>query len=201
MDNKNKHDDSLCRQVVKLVSLYARQEGLPREEAEECGLQFLAKELIRGGMEGLAILVASEDILRRKAHSFARSCAIRRTRKSHREVSYEALESAEQRGSRRVLVSQEPGPEERMMIADVMDQLLAALSELPLDQHQMFLYHFLEGKRLIEMQEETGRSADALWHALMRICKRLQKVLEGKGLTTAEIDDLRNMLDRWKDSR
>jgi DNA-directed RNA polymerase specialized sigma24 family protein len=179
----------------------ARKEGLPDVDAEECAMEFLSKMLIQEGMAGIAALTASPEKLQQRAQAFARRWAFRRRRKCRREVSYEEIEKAERDGARGALVSPEPGPETLVMVADLMDEILAALSELAPDRQSLFVRCCLEDRRLVDLQEETGRSADALWHALVLIRKRLQKVLEGRGLSAAEIAEYRNMLDRRNDLR
>jgi len=84
-------------------------------------------------------------------------------------------------------VARDLGPEELLIQAELFERLIAPLTELTASQQQLFARHILEATRLVDLQEETGRTPDALWQAMVRIRKRMVRLLEGKGVTSSEV--------------
>jgi hypothetical protein len=52
--------------------------------------------------------------------------------------------------------------------------------------------------RLVDLQEETGRTANALHVALVAIRKRMKRFLEGEGMDAKEIAEILSLLARLR---
>lgn len=79
-----------------------------------------------------------------------------------------------------------------------MECLLQALLVLTPGQQTLFVRHCLDHARLVDLQEETGRTASALGKGLHFIRKRMRKILEGEGIDAGEVADYQSMLDRFR---
>ena len=81
-----------------------------------------------------------------------------------------------------LLVSSDAGPEEKYLHKLLLDELEAALAELPEKQRQVFVAHELEGRSFKELAEETGVNLYTLIarkrYAVQRLRARMQKVHE-----------------------
>jgi RNA polymerase sigma factor (sigma-70 family) len=79
-----------------------------------------------------------------------------------------------------LLVSSDAGPEEEYLHKLLLDELEAALAELPEKQRQVFIAHELEGRSFKELSAETGANLYTLIarkrYAVQRLRARLQKV-------------------------
>jgi RNA polymerase sigma factor (sigma-70 family) len=85
-------------------------------------------------------------------------------------------------GFEEFLISSDAGPEEEYLRKLLLDELEAALAELPEKQRQVFVAHELEGRSFKELAEETGVNLYTLIarkrYAVQRLRSRLQKVHE-----------------------
>jgi RNA polymerase sigma factor (sigma-70 family) len=77
-----------------------------------------------------------------------------------------------------LLPSPDAGPEAAYARAVLLDEIEAALDELPSDQHAAFVGHELEGRSLKELAAEAGISVNAMvlrkHHAVLYLRRRLQ---------------------------
>jgi RNA polymerase sigma factor (sigma-70 family) len=90
-----------------------------------------------------------------------------------------------------LLPSHDGGPEARYARNVLLDELEAALAELPAEQRQVFLAHELEGRTFQEISEATGVNINTLLarkrYAVRHLRERLQEIrsefLSGPGCT------------------
>ena len=81
-----------------------------------------------------------------------------------------------------VLPSEDAGPEAAYARAVLLEELTAALGELPEDQRAVFIAHELDGRSFKELAAESGVSVNTLLarkrYALLHLRKRLQKIYD-----------------------
>jgi len=81
-----------------------------------------------------------------------------------------------------LLLSPDGGPEAVYFRNLLLDELEAALDELPLEQREVFVAHELEGKSFRQMAAETGVGINTLLsrkrYAVLRLRERLQGIYE-----------------------
>src|SRR6266568_4475349 len=81
-----------------------------------------------------------------------------------------------------LLPSAEAGPEAAYARGVLLDELAAALGELPENQRFVFVAHELEGKSFRELASETGVSVNTLLsrkhYAVLHLRRRLQNIYE-----------------------
>ena len=79
-----------------------------------------------------------------------------------------------------LLPSREAGPEARYARAVLLDELEAALEELPKEQREVFIAHELEGRSFKEIAAETGLSVNTLLsrkhYAVVHLRRRLRDI-------------------------
>jgi len=77
-----------------------------------------------------------------------------------------------------LLPSPDAGPEALYARSVILDELEAAVNELPVEQREVFVAHELEGRSFKEMAEETGVSVNTLLsrkrYAVLYLRRRLQ---------------------------
>ena len=81
-----------------------------------------------------------------------------------------------------LLPSPDAGPEAAYARGVLLDELDAALEELPAEQRFVFVAHELEGRSFRELASETGVSVNALLsrkhYAVLRLRRRLQNIYD-----------------------
>jgi RNA polymerase sigma factor (sigma-70 family) len=81
-----------------------------------------------------------------------------------------------------LLPSAEAGPEAAYARSVLLDELAAALGELPEDQRFVFVAHEIEGKSFRELASETGVSVNTLLsrkhYAVLHLRRRLQNIYD-----------------------
>ncbi|HYK41616.1 MAG TPA: sigma-70 family RNA polymerase sigma factor [Thermoanaerobaculia bacterium] len=81
-----------------------------------------------------------------------------------------------------LLPSREAGPEARYARGVLVDELAAALEELPADQRFVFVAHEIEGRTFRELAAETGVGINTLLsrkrYAVLHLRRRLQNIYE-----------------------
>jgi len=81
-----------------------------------------------------------------------------------------------------LLPSPDAGPEAAFARGVLVDELAAAIEELPAEQRLVFVAHEVEGRSFKELAEETGVSVNTLLsrkrYAVMHLRKRLQSIHE-----------------------
>ncbi|MBZ5662652.1 MAG: sigma-70 family RNA polymerase sigma factor [Acidobacteriia bacterium] len=91
-------------------------------------------------------------------------------------------EGAERLTLEELLPSPEAGPEAEYARSVLLDELDAALEELPEDQRDVFVAHEIEGRSFKEISAETGVSMNTLLsrkhHAVLHLRRRLQSIYE-----------------------
>jgi len=93
-----------------------------------------------------------------------------------------ALEHEEELGLEQLLPSADAGPEALFARKLLLEQLDAALEELPAAQREVFLAHELEGRSFRELAQQTGLSINTLLarkhYAVLHLRRRLQDIYE-----------------------
>lgn len=111
----------------------------------------------------------------------ARNRIIDRFRKK-REVQLPEMPDGEAGGYwlEEVLPSSEAGPEAEYARAVLLEELLAALGELPKEQREVFIAHELDGRSFKELAAERGVSVNTLLarkrYAVLHLRERLQTI-------------------------
>ncbi len=81
-----------------------------------------------------------------------------------------------------LLPSPDAGPEAAYAHSILMDELEAALEELPIEQREVFVAHEIDGRSFKELAEKTGLSVNTLLarkhYAVRRLRKRLQAIYD-----------------------
>jgi RNA polymerase sigma factor (sigma-70 family) len=81
-----------------------------------------------------------------------------------------------------LLPSPDAGPEAAFARSVLVDELTAAIEELPPEQRLVFVAHEIEGRSFKDLAEETGVSVNTLLsrkrYAVMHLRKRLQSIHE-----------------------
>jgi len=185
---------------VSLIALTcAGRAGLKGDYAEDCAQDFVKKKLYqRQDPMQEAQGAEAMDRLRQQARRFAQERAFQLFHTQRKQQSLEELQEQEAKGFRRALVSPDPGPEEIVLQAEFFYCLLSAIEGLLPQQQALWTRHFLEGVRLVDLQEELGRTESALWQALCRLRKSLRRLLAGEGMTPEEIADYLNILVQYR---
>jgi RNA polymerase sigma factor (sigma-70 family) len=84
-----------------------------------------------------------------------------------------------------LLPSTDVGPEDLLLRNAVLDELEAALDELPEEQRSVFIAHELEGKSFKEISAETGVSVNTLLsrkrYAVLHLRELLQSIYDDLG--------------------
>lgn len=186
VEHQSRLRDSLCQHILESVRAHAIREKLPGDHSEDCALEFLARKLTKGGFVSYPLSAAEETRLQSQAQVWARRYAFRLRRRRKREVLLTEIDATGECMVREP-VARDLGPEELLIQAELFERLIAPLTELTASQQQLFARHILEATRLVDLQEETGRTPDALWQAMVRIRKRMVRLLEGKGVTSSEV--------------
>lgn len=183
------------------LEVYARScaiaVGLQCDDAEDCMRDFVVMKLQQpqNPFEEAHALEGRERLLS-SAQQHARQYYYRCRSLHRREVSLEEMKAQQASSRRHELVCPSPGPEALVIQAELLDRLLGAIDGLLPAQQQLWVRYAVDGVALVDLQEELGRTDVALWQALARIRKRLQKVLEGEGITPVEVAEYRSMLSR-----
>jgi len=97
----------------------------------------------------------------------------------------EVLEDEGGRMLEDLLPSKDAGPDALYMRSVVLDEIEAALGELPASQREVFLAHEIDGRSFAEISAETGVSVNTLLsrkhYAVKRLRNRLQRVYDEAG--------------------
>ena len=200
-DVSSRKGETLCDQVVRLAGFCAVRRNLSAEDVEDCAMGFFTRKFRSTDLSGPAVTGEAQDKLQREAASFTRSYARQQWTRCRREVPLTGADGTEATGPLGRLVSKEPGPEERFLILELKEWIARALPSLTQTQLELFLRHFLEEVHLTDLQEETGRSEEALWKASTRLRTRLRGLLEVGGFNGDDLDRCLNRLDQLRGQR
>jgi hypothetical protein len=113
-------------------------------------------------------------------------------------VSLNGADGTEATGPAGQLVSREPGPEEAHLRTQIREHIAGVLVWLTPLQIDLYMRSFEQEERTIDLQEATGRSAEALWKARARLRTRLYKLLVASGMDDAMASALLNELERLR---
>jgi RNA polymerase sigma factor (sigma-70 family) len=98
------------------------------------------------------------------------------------ELPRDEAEEDESLGLDELLPSPDEGPEAAYLRTVLLEELEAALSELPAEQQEVFIAHEIEGKSFRQLAEETGMSINTLLgrkrYAVLHLRERLQAIYD-----------------------
>lgn len=98
------------------------------------------------------------------------------------ELHRDETEEDESLGLDELLPSPEEGPEAAYLRGLLLEELEAAVSELPVEQQQVFIAHEIEGKSFKQLAAETGLGINTLLgrkhYAVRHLRKRLQAIYD-----------------------
>ena len=171
----------------------ARRHGVAASEVEDYAREFLDAKLKSAGVAGTAILDGDIEQLMKEAEIWTAAKVLHERRERHRIIALSDNAAIEMLAS---LSSHEEGPEETALRNDVMAQILRATRMLTPGQDRLFRRHYIDRIRMVDLQVELGRTAQALGAALVKLRKHLRLALEADGLDTIAADSLLNMFDR-----
>jgi len=177
--------------LTRIAEQYAAQYVASSDYAADCSSEFVADKLVVWCSQDYDADLGSEHELRREAEAFARRYAYRRRRRRRKEQLQCETPNLE------TMASREPGPEEIVQRAALLGRLLRPLSQLSPERRFLFVRRILDEMRLVDIEAQTGRSANVLCKTVGRILDRLRRYLEGEALDAEEIEDYLSMLDAY----
>jgi RNA polymerase sigma factor (sigma-70 family) len=81
-----------------------------------------------------------------------------------------------------VMASRDAGPEAQYESSELVDELIAAIDELPPEQRTVFIAHVVEGRSFKDIAAETGVSVNTLLsrkhYAVVRLRRRLRSIYD-----------------------
>ena len=189
----------LGEQVVRIATECAKRCGIPENEVEDCAMNFMHRkfapeDLFRPAWRG----EEEQKRLTAMAETYARGHLVRLRKRAAKVVSLTGADGTEASGPAGQLVSREPGPEETLLRRQIKEHVARVLVWLTPAQLNLYMLSFEREERTIDLQETTGRSAEALWKARTRLRARLCKLLVASGMDDAVVADLLNELDRLR---
>ncbi len=179
-------------QILEIGQTAAAEAGLKGDYLTDCAMDFVAY-ITTAQKEREDI---PEETLTKKARIFARSVAYRL---QHHNRRVQSLAETAEDGKMHTMpepASRELGPEELSQSADFLRRLLEPLANFSPAQQHLFVERILRNKRLVDLAEETGRSANALAQSISSMIKRLQTMLEAGGIDMEEIRDYLSGIDQ-----
>lgn len=163
-------------QVLAAGYYQAMRLGLPREEAQDCAMDFVVHML---SMPMELSSAKSSAWLHRCAHNYAcnfgRSLARRRKRESAWDD--ELLQELPTSG---------PGPKTQFIRKEMWNQVIVALQNLTPDQREMFVRHHLRDESVPDLAKRFKRTPHAVEECLSNIRRRLPSLLQHQGWTEDE---------------
>jgi RNA polymerase sigma factor (sigma-70 family) len=183
-------DQMIAGQNERLTEAIRREQGrlrnfIRRRVADEADAEDILQDVFYEFIEAYRLMKPIEQV---GAWLFrvARNRMIDRFRKKKPEtfsaVHAAGPESGEPASLEELLPSPDAGPEAAYARSVVLDELDAALDELPEEQRDVFVAHEIEGMSFKELSEKTGVSVNTLLsrkhHAVLHLRQRLQTIYE-----------------------
>ena len=198
MREVDREKEAFCKEALALGRGYAFRAGLPREEVEDCSMDFLTKMLLHYEKADPAQPLPPNRL------PWLRTCARRHTlnfcRYRNLRLRLQAQDFAEEEQPT-PLVERLPTastPEKEMLWADFWEEFIEAIEQLEAAPEALFVAHYFEGRQAWELAERSGRTRDAVEQSLARSRRRLRKRLEALGWTEQSV---REYLLFWRCSR
>jgi RNA polymerase sigma factor (sigma-70 family) len=179
IDPMNEQDRRISQAIVREGSRLRKfiQRRVPDARDVEDILQDVFSELV----EAVRLLKPIEQV---GAWLFrvARNRIVDRSRKRGPDAPRSASSRGETSGIDELLPSREAGPEAMYARAVLLDELAAALYELPKEQREVFIAHELEGRSFKELAAQTGVSVNTLLsrkhYAVLHLRRRLRDLYD-----------------------
>ena len=178
--------------LTRVADESAARFGKSADRAEVCSSQCVTDKVMRWFTSDPGAELGADDELRAETDAFSKQYAFRRGRRRKRVQLFSETPNIEK------LASREKGPEEIVQCAGLLSRLLKPVPHLLPAQQRLFVDAILQQNRLVDLAQDTGRSADALCKAIRRILDRLRKFLEGDEFNDGEIEDCMSMLDEFR---
>jgi RNA polymerase sigma-70 factor (ECF subfamily) len=89
-----------------------------------------------------------------------------------------ALHEAFEQVDGQELPSEQPAPEQQLLIEEKLSRMASALASLPDEERNLLLQHEGEGARIVDLAERTGQTAAAVRTRIYRARQRLRATLE-----------------------
>ena len=169
--------------LLNIAYAYARHLGLPREESQECALDF------RLHMLRAQTVHLETAWVHRCARNFACNYlrAYIRRHQSERRFS-EQVVSRDQRLAGRA--ARGPGPRTLTLRNSFWEHVFATLQNLTSDQRELFIGYHLRQYSLTDLAQRTGRSLHAVEQSLYNIHRRLANLLQQQGWSAPDTQQL-----------
>ena len=185
MREVDREKEAFCKEVLALGRGYAFRAGLPREEVEDCSMDFHAKMLL--------CYEDASQLLPLKRSAWLKACARNHTLNFCRYRSLRLRRQAhdfDDEDEPTPLVERLPTsstPEKEMLWTDFREQFYEAIGQLDAAPEALFVEHYFEGRQAAELAQRSGRTRDAVEQSLARSRRRLRKRLEALGWTEQSV--------------
>jgi DNA-directed RNA polymerase specialized sigma24 family protein len=161
------------------------------DDTEDCAQAFVVKKLQQQQdpvAEGAT--AAGRMAVLAQAHAHARhEYSLRKARRARSPSTDAPL--YDKSGHRIELVSSEASPEAPPLEEELLDRLLAGAAGLSVERQRLWFRHVVEGERIVDLQEEFGKSANLLYKWLFTMRQIIREACEGAGLTEEELSTYR----------
>jgi RNA polymerase sigma factor (sigma-70 family) len=180
----------MAEQNDRLTETIGREQGrlrhfIRRRVADEAEAEDILQDVFYEFVEAYRLMKPIEQV-GAWLYRVARNRVIDRFRKKKPERFSEGVGALDETGDRlsleELLPSSDAGPEAAYARSILLEELDAALDELPEEQREVFVAHEIEGFSFKELSAETGAGVNTLLsrkhHAVLYLRKRLQSIYE-----------------------
>lgn len=165
----------LIQDPVEMAYRYARRLGMPREDAQDCAMDYRLHLLCHPNLP-----TGSEAWIRSCAHNYA--CNYLRAQIRRRQRERDGAASAPcHTGLKATFGLRLPGPRTLALRRALWEQLFSTLRQFTPEQRDLFIRYHVREQSWQELTQRTGRSAHALQQSLYHIHKRLACLLVAQG--------------------
>jgi DNA-directed RNA polymerase specialized sigma24 family protein len=182
--------DRLTRMADECAARHVRSE----DHAIECGSKLLTDKVVLWLAPDAPGELGSDEELRAEFDKMALRWSFRRYRQGRKEQLFCETPGIE------MVASREPGPDEIVQCAHLLERLLRPLPHLEPARRRLVVERILKEERFVDIARETGRSADALSMAMRRILDQLLKYHEGDSFDMVEAADYLRMVDEFRNT-
>jgi hypothetical protein len=182
--------DRMTRMADECAVRHVRSE----DHAIECSSQCLTDKVLRWLASDAPGELGSDDELRAEFDKLSLRWSFRRYRQGRKEQLFCETPGIE------LVASRDPGPDEIVQCAHLLDRLLRPLPHLLPVQRRLVVERILKEKRLVDIARESGRSADALRKKIQRLLDQLRKYYDGDSFDNVEVEDYLSMMDEFRNT-
>ena len=183
MSAASTRQEEYLKRIVKLMRVAVKRFHMDWNDYEDCLGEYEKKRAKVIGSppegwdspEGLAKL--SKEVM-----WHVKAWVRDQTRTHERPESLEQLAEDVGKGAAKEPVSSEPGPEESLLQSEMHNSLVAAERCLNEEQRRLWERHVVDGERIVDLQREFGKSANALRQIMHTIRRKVKQNLENNGM-------------------